>query len=191
MAKEIAYPNPPSDRGDFSAQAKYLAALVRTLFGVDLSERTVDDLRQFLWRVGPNNTEDLVASILLECWQQHKSGVNVSDSSIRRIADRYRQRIVRGAKRSIQATTPEAAPAPDFAPEDEVSLVLHEFGRLLEKQSVQDALLFQRYFLDQKKDVRSLAAEIGMSVATVYRKLKAIRNDYLALRNLKTPPSTE
>lgn len=185
---EQQHPHPPTNGQTAEAHARYFAGLIRGSIGLRLTEATIHEVKQYLWRVGPENYEDLIASIFLECWSLHKTGTAITDQDVRKAADRVRQRLIRGTKRTPLTATSEIVPADDLPPDDEAILVLHEFRMFLEGRSSHDALLFQRYYLDGEKNITLLAEELHVSPATVYRKLKTIRDDFRALRDLKDPP---
>ena len=150
---------------------------------------TLRSIRGYLHRVGPGNYDDLVASIFLECWQEHLRTPPLTDMAVHRAADRVRQRLLRSIRRAAVTPDVDVTASHELPPEEEVALVLHEFHAFLRRRSVHDALLFQRYYLDGQKDVAALAAELNTSQATLYRRLKAIRDDFLASRDATDPPN--
>ncbi len=187
MSSEREFPKPPENKHDAASQARYLAGLLQAGMGLVLTEQTILDIRRYLYRVGPENYEDLIASIFLECWQEQKPSTPLTDVAVRRAADRVRQRLVRSVRREVATDRSEVVPSAALPPDDEVALVLREFQTFLKQRPGHDALLFQRYYLDGNRDIPSLADELGLSTATVYRKLKTIQDDFKALRELKEP----
>jgi DNA-directed RNA polymerase specialized sigma24 family protein len=67
-------------------------------------------------------------------------------------------------------------------------LVLREFQTVLAQSSPEEALVFQRYYLNGERDISRLAEELQMSPATVYRRLSRIRQAFLARRDALEPP---
>jgi hypothetical protein len=185
MAEGKLYPSRPADTRDAGAMARYTAELIEVALSLKLSSQTVQQIKQHLYRVGPSNHEDLAASIFLECWEAKNRVGSLDEQEVRRAADRVRQRIIRGLKDFLPAGSGDHIPAEDWSPEDEVALVSTEFQNFLERRSALEALLFQRYYLDAEKNIPKLATDLGIAVSTVYRRLKAIRDDYLAMRRIK------
>jgi DNA-directed RNA polymerase specialized sigma24 family protein len=179
---------PPADKRDASAQAAYLSGLIKSIFGLHLSEVVVRGLRRYIASAGPENIEDLVSAILLECWEIHQAGAALTEPDVLRAADRLRQRLVRANRRTILTEKPETTPSPDLPPEEEVMLVLREFQAVLERSSPEEAFIFQRYYLDGQKDIKALAEELHVSPQTIYRWLSRIRHDFLSRRNDLEPP---
>jgi hypothetical protein len=188
MPTQQPLPTPPDNKRDSAAQAQYLADLIQASIGVELSGETIRAVRQHLNRVGADNYEDLIAAIFLECWQEYKATGPLADDAVRRAADRVRQRLIRSTRRESPTATPEFTPYGNLPPDEEVSLVLHEFQVFLARRSPEEALLFQRYYLDNVRDANVLAAEMNTSPATIYRRLKTIREDFLAHRDFRDPP---
>ena len=185
MKGDRSFPNAPSNKGNAIEQAEYLASLLRASLGTELSQKTVSEINQHLGRVGTGNYDDLVAAIFLECWQEHKNGNRIDDERVRKAADRVRHRLIRSAKRVALVATPETSANASLPPDDELNLVLNEFHTFLRNRSIQDAILFQRYYLDNQMDIKSLAVELQVSPATVYRRLESIRTEFLSLREAK------
>lgn len=188
MALDPQSPIPPADKKDLAAQANYLSDLLRQFFHLPLSADAVAGIRRFLWRVGSENYEDLVSSIFLECWEEQRRGKVLTENDVVRIADKLRQRLLRSAKKTVATEAVEETPAPAASPDEEIQLVLHEFQTFLQGRPALDAYLFQRYYLDGKKNVAVLAEELHVSSATIYRRLKAIKNSFLARRDSLDPP---
>jgi hypothetical protein len=188
LSSDLSYPTPPADKRNLEAQARYLSELISFIFKLPLSEATIHALRRYFARVGPENSEDLVAAILLECWEAHRSETTLTEQELIRAADRVRQRLIRETKRTVLTGTPEVTPSHDLPPEEEVSFVLREFQSILERSSPEEALLFQRYYLDGQRDIRALSEELHMSPATVYRRLSQIRANFLSRREALEPP---
>jgi DNA-directed RNA polymerase specialized sigma24 family protein len=180
--------NRPADKKDLTAQINYLADLIRQFFHFPLSANGVAGVRRLLWRVGPDNYEDLVSSIFLECWEEQRRGGLLTEGDVVRIADKLRQRLLRSAKKTVATEAVKETPAPAAPPDEDIQLVLHEFQTFLQGRSALDAHLFQLYYLDGKKDVTALAEESHLSIASIYRRLKAIRDGFLARRDLLDPP---
>jgi hypothetical protein len=178
-------PTTPSDPG---THARYLADLILVHFRIKLEPATVAAIRAHMGRVGPGNQADLISSIFLECLEVRQRGIKLTDEEVRRAADRVRQRLIREAERAIPTGDLGQAPAVGLPPDDEAEFVIRQFRDVLRQRSAQDLLLFQRYYLNNQRDVAALAKELGISPATVYRRLAAIRSDYLALRDLRQPP---
>ena len=188
MALDSQSPIPPADKKDLAAQTNYLSDLLRQFFHLPLSADAVAGIRRFLWRVGSENYEDLVSSIFLECWEEQRRGKVLTEYDVVRIADKLRQRLLRSAKKTVATEAVEETPAPAASPDEEIQLVLHEFQTFLQGRPALDAYLFQRYYLDGKKNVAVLAEELHVSSATIYRRLKAIKNSFLARRDSLDPP---
>lgn len=64
---------------------------------------------------------------------------------------------------------------------------MREFQAILERSSPEEALLFQRYYMDGQSNVQALAEELGMSVATIYRHLGQVRKRFFACRGTLKP----
>jgi DNA-directed RNA polymerase specialized sigma24 family protein len=182
-------PEPPKDKRDLAGQVQYLAAVLRVTFKLSLVPDELAEITRLVGRVGPENYEDVIAAILLECLQVKQSGGPVSGTFVVRVADRIRQRISRASQRLRPLASPEFAAADALPPEEEVGLVAHEFQVLLKRRSPQEALLFQRYYLDGERNLDHLSEEFQVSRATLYRWLKAIKDDFFSLREMRDPPS--
>jgi RNA polymerase sigma factor (sigma-70 family) len=184
------YPEPPKDSTNATEHAEYLAALIHAGLGLTVSPQAVREFRIYLSRVGPENFHDLIGSIFLECWKEYREKGGLTERGIRLAADRVRQRLIRRLKRETPTAAPELTPADDLPPEDEIQLILKEFHTFLSQRPPQDALLFQRYYIDNDRNIDKLAEEFGISPATVYRRLKSIRDDFAALRGAQEKPHT-
>jgi RNA polymerase sigma factor (sigma-70 family) len=188
LSADRIYPAPPANKRSAEDQARYLSQLTRQIFNLVLSEATIHSLQRYLASAGPENVEDLVGATLLECWEAHHAGTSLTDQEMIRAADRVRQRAIRASKRVSPTDKTETTPSSHLPPEDEVSLVVREFQTVLENSSPEEALIFQRYYLDGQKDIKALAEDLHMSVSTVYRRLNQIRQRFQARRDAIEPP---
>ena len=182
MNEDRLYPTPPTDKRDVNAQVRYLGELTNFIFGLTLSEAVLHGLRRYFARAGSENAEDLVGAILLECWEVHRAGTSLTELEIIRAADKLRQRLIRASRKTVRLGKPEITPSRDLPPEEEIPLVVREFQTILKRGSPEEALLFQRYYLDGPKDIRLLSEELHLSVATIYRRLEKIREKFKSVR---------
>jgi Mga helix-turn-helix domain len=171
-----------------ATQVRDFLATLQDSFYLEVDSSTISTLQSNLHRVGSENREDLLSTIFLECaevWQKHG---HLNNELLRRIVDRVRHRLVREARRQPLGQESILDAISEMAPEDETEFVIRQFLELLKARSALDVLLFQKFFLENQKEIAALSNEFGLSTATIYRKLQAIQNEYLALRDLRQPP---
>jgi hypothetical protein len=183
------YPAPPADKRDAEAQVRYLSEMTNVIFKKPLSENAIRILRRFFASVGPENIEDLVGALMLELWESQAGAPEFLESDIIRAADRVRQRLIRASRRTALTDRTDETPSRELLPEEEIMLVLREFQTILQRSSPEEAIIFQRYYLDGQKDINALSRELHMSPATIYRRLGRIRKNFLSRRDATEPPS--
>jgi hypothetical protein len=173
-------PTPPEPDAGPAEYARHFAALASAL-RLTLSEQSVAHVRHHLSRFWPNALDDLVGCTLLECLEARPAGGVLSEDEILRALDRVRHRLTREAKRFQNGELAETAAEQVIPPDEELELVLSEFRAFLATRDAGDAFLFQRHYLDGVSP-QELADEMGIALSTVYRRLKAIRDDFVSRR---------
>lgn len=183
-----SYPSAPPPGADALSHIAYLRKLIAASTGFTFSDRVAGWLRVYFSRVGPGCYEDLSAWVFLECWAAYIPSKSLTDDAVLLAADRVRQRLTREAKRFRDGPAADSEATSDLPPEEEIELVIGEFHNLLRTRDARDAILFQRHYLDGASP-HDIAAETGIPLSTVYRRIKAIRDDFVSLRASRQRPS--
>ncbi|MEW4530273.1 helix-turn-helix domain-containing protein [Maioricimonas sp. JC845] len=155
-----------SDRGNVHRFVRQLEEMIRMQFHVTLSETTRRILEREALRLGVDYCEDFGQLLLVECLTDPPS----SDSDVLRLLRRVRQRLYRELKQERERLSKLSG---DVAKEcDPVDLAaLREVVEGLPDDDL--VLLFER--LSAGSTVQDIAAEMGVSRRTVYRRLKDLR----------------
>lgn len=178
---EPEFPPPPGPEAGPPEYARYLTDALRSALRVSVSDDAVAHIRDHFARFWRDALADLAAYTLLECLETRGPDAPPTEDDILRAVDRVRHRLSREAKRfgggEIADRAQHAAP-----PDKALAVVLDEFRTLLEKRDARDAFLFQRHYIENVSPA-DLAEETGIPVSTVYRRLKAIRDEFIAGRS--------
>lgn len=165
-----------NDRSSLSAYARTLAATIEEVFGVALSPAFIRAFVFEAFRVGPDEYEDLGQWLLLECHEMQQAGEPVSEQTVKRAVRRLRERLVRAARRQLAMDPSVFA---DVAADDRGNASLSEIERrvrrIMDKLSPDEALVLH-LSMAEGQGPREIAESLGVSLATVYRRLEAVRD---------------
>jgi hypothetical protein len=170
-----------SDESLFEYAARF-ARLLRDSLKIDLPESLEHVFIRQAKRVGVANYEDLGSWVLLECLERKASGEVMSQEGVFRAIDRVRKRITRRARRLLisGAILGQLAEPPRAIPE-KTNLIVNEFREILSGLSPIHVLVFDCLFLN-KKGAKEVAAELNLSLATVYRRADDIKRAFAEFR---------
>jgi RNA polymerase sigma factor (sigma-70 family) len=164
-----------ADRSELSAYASQLGNVLRQMYGGTISDRFEQIFVSESLRLGASDNEDLAGLIFLECHDFVSQGGALDDKSLKRIVHRVRRRIVRRARRE----TPLDPTLLDQQSHDSrkgTSPQLSEavVRRIIEQLSPDEALVLHCSVFEGRAP-RDIADALGISLATVYRRLKSAR----------------
>jgi RNA polymerase sigma factor (sigma-70 family) len=181
------FPSPPGPGSGPAEHARYFAALVNAAMHLTLSDEAVARIRGHFSRFWPDALDDFVSCAILECLQSWKTSEPFTEREVLLAVDRVRHRLMREAKRFRDGEIAEKAAEQTLPPEEELKVVLSEFREFLATCDTRDAFLFQRHYLDGASP-QALAEETGIPLSTIYRRLKAIRDEFNTQRATQTRP---
>lgn len=161
--------------------ARDLAGLLQDAYGGELSERFVHDFSFEARHLGAEDFADFGTLVFLECHDAICHGETLSDQSLRRIVHRIRQRLTRRANRELLVDPSQLADLSATARQtstDSMSerAVKHQISEL----SPDEAVVLHLYAVDGKTP-SEIATTLGVSVATVYRRMKSARKNLTKL----------
>ena len=160
---------------DYQSRAAY-ASFIRDYLGQFLGLSLPESFcRRFLRHAqfisGWMDYEDFGAFVLLECHETWPA----TAADVFRVLDRVRHRLARQTRRQLETT-----PIEDVASPPEYTAEIASLHERLDKLDAADLLLLN--MLVEGTSVSQAAEETGTSVATVYRRLKYIRDQLMHSR---------
>ena len=170
-----------ADRAELSAYAYKLGDLLRELYGCTVSDRFVQQFISEALRLGSSDYEDLGQLVLLECQDLLSQHDKISDQSLGRIVHRIRQRLARRARREMQVD-PTLLVQRRAHPVEQPSASLSEAGlrQLIDALSPDEAIVLH-FMVFEGRTPRDIASVLGVSLATVYRRLDAAKRHIMKL----------
>lgn len=162
-----------ADRAELSAYAHRLSDLLREVYGGTHSDRFVRQFVSESHHLGPSDYEDLGQLVFLECHDLRSQGGELSDESLRRIVHRIRQRLARRARREMQVD-PALLAQHHAHSNEQPSVSDAAIRRLIDALSPDEAIVLHFIVFDGKTP-RDIADALGVSLATVYRRLNSAK----------------
>ena len=154
--------------------AAFLVACLRDSLNIELPPWFESYFISNARRLSVSFYEDLGSLVLIECQEEKGRGGAVSPQDLRRIVDRVRHRLSRGARRQLSMDAADTLPAEPGLSQERTAAAVRGFVSQLDPT---DMLVFEhRIFLG--KPVAAVATELGLSPANVYRRVAAIRTAF-------------
>jgi hypothetical protein len=147
---------------------------LRTLFGVEVNEKGLKDVKRAFYRVGEQNYEDFASMVYLELWKLKSIGRHISNQEVTRACWRCAKSIQRQIERTPRQPTSSATEEPEakHRPKDNR---LDQFDVALFTESLDPEKSTLLLLLLQGYSLSEAAARLGISPATATRRAAELR----------------
>ena len=164
-----------ANRAELSAYARQLGDLLHQACGGTVSDRFVRTFVSESLHLGPNDYEDLGQLIFLECLNVTSRGESICDELLGRVVHRIRQRLARRARREMQIDPSLLDQCSAYsAGQSSATMSEATLKRLIDALSPDEALVLHLSVFEGRAP-RDIAGALGVSIATVYRRLNAAK----------------
>jgi RNA polymerase sigma factor (sigma-70 family) len=169
------------ERAELFAYARQLGDLLCQVYGGTVSDRFARKFVSEALHLAPSDYEDLGQIVFLECYDLVSQGGELSDKTLEQIVHRIRQRLARHARRELQID-PSLLEQCSARRSEQPSAIMSESAlkRLIDDLSPDEALVLHLSVFEGRAP-RDIAGALGVSLATIYRRLDSAKTHLKAL----------